>query len=235
MKLNADLGEEQTYKGKNVAFALAPHIHLANISCNAHAGTKDHIIETIDICLENNIQLGAHPSYEDRDNFGRTSIELSFSDIKELIQRQYEWLNEVVESRGGNLQHVKPHGALYNDMMRSRPLLKTIFESIGEISEDLKLIGQYSPLGFEVPVFEEVFIDRLYNEESRLVSRKENGAVFDNFEDIKAQLLSILSKEKIKTNSDKKILLSGQTICIHGDNKVLIENIEEISRLINEI
>ncbi len=233
MKLNADLGEGQHWNSKNIAHALAPHIHIANISCNLHAGDEDHIKETVEICLKHGISLGAHPSYDDRVNFGRHSHSLSQEELKNLLVKQWEWLNRIVTSLGGQLTHFKAHGALYNDMVSNPEVFKTVQETVETLSS--QLIHICSPFTSKVDgrFLNEGFIDRLYLEDGSLTPRSNVNAVHDRLEKVLSQIHT-MKKNKVVTDSGKEIHLKVDTLCIHGDNPMLIEHIEKIVEAINE-
>jgi len=231
MKLNADLGEGLTWESKNIAHVLASHIHLANISCNLHAGDENHIRETIEICLANNVQIGAHPSYDDRHNFGRISQKLSDSEVRELILRQWEWLNKLVQEVGGEISHLKTHGALYNDLSANSQLAKVVQETIASINKEI--IHVCSPHVKGSYLMYEGFIDRLYKPDGHLTPRSEKGAVYNDIKDVIAQV-NDLKNGYVQTSDGSKISLNVETLCLHGDNPVLIEYIDLIVEALNE-
>jgi UPF0271 protein len=231
MKLNADLGEGLLWKSKNVAYFLAPHIHMANISCNLHAGDENHIRETIEICLDNNVQIGAHPSYDDRKNFGRISHEISDSEARELILRQWDWLNKLVREAGGVISHLKTHGALYNDLSKNSRLASVVQETISSIDKDL--IHVCSPHVKGQNLMPEGFIDRLYKPNGHLTSRSEKGAVYNNIKDIINQV-NDLKVGYVHTSDGSKLSLNAETVCLHGDNPVIIKYIDLIMEALHE-
>ena len=231
MKLNADLGEGLLWGSKNIAHILAPHIHLANISCNLHAGDENHIRETIEICLDNNVQIGAHPSYDDRKNFGRISHEISDSEVRELILRQWDWLNRLVREVGGEISHLKTHGALYNDLSKNSRLANVVQETITSIDKDL--IHICSPHVEGQNLMPEGFIDRLYKPNGHLAPRSEKGAVYKDIKDIIAQVNN-LKIGYVHTSDGSKLSLNVETLCLHGDNPVLIQYIDLIMETFNE-
>jgi UPF0271 protein len=233
MKLNADLGEGQHWKEKNIAHTLAPHIQLANISCNLHAGDENHIQETIEICLQHEVSLGAHPSYDDRDNFGRLTHQLSKEELRELILRQWEWLEKRVSSFGGKLTHLKTHGALYNDISSDLDLFKTVHSTVQEISSELIHICSPQASSTGENLLHEGFIDRLYQPNGLLVPRTEENAVHSSLATVLEQIKD-LKKGKVKTKEEKYIDLKVETLCLHGDNPLLVKNITSIVEALNE-
>ena len=232
MKLNADLGEGLTWESRNIAHVLAPHIHLANISCNLHAGDENHVRETIEICLKHDVQIGAHPSYDDRDNFGRISHTLADSEVRELIVRQWEWLNKLVQEVGGKIQHIKTHGALYNDLSKNSQLAKVVQETISSIDKSLMHVCSPS-VNESSNQLHEGFIDRLYNPNGLLTPRSENGAVYDDIKEVIRQV-SEIKRGKVTTSDGSERILKVETLCLHGDNPVLIEYIDLIVEALNE-
>lgn len=244
MKLNADLGEGQIHDNQNIAAKLAPHLHMAGISCLAHAGDEDHVRETIEICLRYNVEIGAHPSYEDRHNFGRVSHNLSHTEIRDLILRQWERLEKLVTAGGGRISFVKPHGALYNDMVSSVELLNVIYSTLKEIDRNLPLVSQaLEKKEYPKNVITEAFIDRRYASDGTLHPRSEQNAVITSFDQIESQLSEIIKKRRVpvfpKGSSNpiekKWLSLDADTLCIHGDNSTLVANIDGIKRIIDEI
>ncbi|TNE95011.1 MAG: LamB/YcsF family protein [Deltaproteobacteria bacterium] len=233
MKLNADLGEGQHWDNRNIAHTLAPYIEIANISCNQHAGDEDHIKETIEICLNHGVAIGAHPSYEDRKNFGRISHTLSKEELRAILLRQWDWLSKLVSSFGGELTYFKAHGALYNDMTSNPEIFSVVQETIDEISKDLiHICSPFSSTKSE-KVLKEGFIDRLYLPNGRLTPRSRPNAVHDDIDKVLQQIQS-LKKNKVLTEDGSEIQLFVETLCLHGDNELLVENIRLIKETINE-
>ena len=233
MKLNADLGEGQHWDNKNIAYALGPYIEIANISCNQHAGDEDHIKETIEICLHHGVAIGAHPSYEDRKSFGRISQSLSKEELRTILLRQWEWLSKLVSSLGGELTYFKTHGALYNDMTSNPEVFSVVQETIDEISKNLIHICSPFSSAKSAKVLREGFIDRLYLPDGKLTPRTETNAVHDSLEKVLRQIDS-LKQGKVSTSDGSEIPLPVDTLCIHGDNELLVANIKRIEEAINE-
>ena len=136
MTLNCDLGE-----GIGNDAALMPYIDEANIACGFHAGDAFTMRETVALCIRYGVKIGAHPSYLDRENFGRKEIELSPEEIYLLVKKQIETLNQIVKTAGGKLNHVKPHGALYNTSAKNEVVAKAIAKAIKDVDAGLVLFG----------------------------------------------------------------------------------------------
>lgn len=208
MTLNCDLGE-----GIGNDAALMPYIDEANIACGFHAGDAFTMRETVALCIRHGVKMGAHPSYLDRENFGRKEIELSPEEIYLLVKKQIETLNQIVKTAGGTLNHVKPHGALYNTSAKNPEVAKAIAKAVKDVSGDLILFGLKGSLSIEVAqkmdlkTAEEAFADRRYENDGTLTPRSQPGACFTDVQDVLNQV------EKIKAD----------TWCIHGDGPHALE------------
>lgn len=208
MQINCDLGE-----GIGNDAALMPYIDEANIACGFHAGDAFTMRETVALCIRHGVKMGAHPSYLDRENFGRKEIELSSEEIYLLVKKQIETLNQIVKTAGGTLNHVKPHGALYNTSAKNPEIAKAIAKAVKEVDCDLILFGLKGSLSIEVAqemglkTAEEAFSDRRYENDGSLTPRSQPGACFTEVQDVLDQV------EKIKAD----------TWCIHGDGPHAIE------------
>lgn len=208
MTLNCDLGE-----GIGNDAALMPYIDEANIACGFHAGDAFTMRETVALCIRHGVKIGAHPSYLDRENFGRKEIELSPEEIYLLVKKQIEILNQIVKTAGGELNHVKPHGALYNTSAINEVVAKAIAKAVKDVNGDLILFGLKGSLSIEVALAiglktaEEAFADRRYESDGSLTPRSQPGACFTEIQDVLDQV------EKIKAD----------TWCIHGDGPHALE------------
>jgi len=208
MQINCDLGE-----GIGNDAALMPYIDEANIACGFHAGDAFTMRETVALCIRHGVKIGAHPSYLDRENFGRKEIELSPEEIYLLVKKQIETLNQIVKTAGGKLNHVKPHGALYNTSAKNEVVAKAIAKAVKDVNGDLILFGLKGSLSIEVAqaiglkTAEEAFADRRYESDGSLTPRSQPGACFTEIQDVLDQA------EKIKAD----------TWCIHGDGPHALE------------
>jgi UPF0271 protein len=208
MKINCDLGE-----GIGNDAALMPYIDEANIACGFHAGDAFTMRETVALCIRHGVKMGAHPSYLDRENFGRKEIELSPEEIYLLVKKQIEILNQIVKTAGGTLNHVKPHGALYNTSAKNAEVARAIAKAVKDVNGDLILFGLKGSLSIEVAqtmglkTADEAFADRRYESDGSLTPRSQPGACFTEIQDVLDQA------EKIKAD----------TWCIHGDGPHALE------------
>lgn len=215
--INCDLGE-----GMPNDAAIIPFIDEANIACGFHAGNSLTMRTTIAHCLSHKVKIGAHPSYLDRDNFGRTLVALSPTEIYQLVYKQVSILQKIATESGAKLNHVKPHGALYNESAKNEIVAHAIAKAVFDLDPNLILFGlsqshsitQARIIGLKVA--NETFADRAYVEDGSLMPRSQIGAVH---EDINLVVQSFIDLQNgfVKTNLGHKISLKSDTICLHGD------------------
>ena len=222
--INCDLGEGIGNEG-----SILPFISSANIACGYHAGDENTIWHTAELCLEYNVAIGAHPSFLDRENFGRVEMKLDSDDIYDLVTQQLIIIDEIISEFDASLHHVKPHGALYNLSAKDKTVAKVIAKAVKEYNKELILFGlsgSYSikeaeKIGLEI--CNEVFADRGYLDDGSLVPRKQKGALIDKVDEAVEQALRFVNESKVKTVNGKKIKLKADTICLHGDGTHAIE------------
>ena len=203
--------------------ALMPFIQAANIACGYHAGTVETMRAAVALCLQHGVAVGAHPSYYDPEFFGRREQDLPEQELYELVTQQLLLLNEVALSMGATLQHVKPHGALYNTAARDPLTALTIARAVRDFDQELILYGlsgshsiqAAAALGLETR--SEAFADRSYEEDGSLTPRSQPGAVLDDPERVVAQVRQLLQEGKVMTRNGTSIPVQADTICIHGD------------------
>lgn len=215
--INCDLGE-----GMPDDAAIIPFIDEANIACGFHAGNSLTMRTTIAHCLSHQVKIGAHPSYLDRENFGRTVVRLSPTEIYQLVQKQVLILQKIAAESGAKLNHVKPHGALYNESAKNETVAHTIAKAVFDLDPTLILFGLSQShsitqaINIGLKVANETFADRAYVEDGSLMPRSQNGAVHEDVDSFAQQVLDI-QNGFIKTSHGHKIKLTSDTICIHGD------------------
>lgn len=216
--LNADLGEGCAFDQ-----ALMPLISSANISCGAHAGSEQQIRAAVDRALQFGVVIGAHPSYPDRQNRGRKTLPLSPEQLQDSLVQQLTWLQDLVRAEGGKLNHVKPHGALYNDAATDPELARQIASIVQQFDNSLTLVGL---AGSELiragsraglAVLAEAFVDRRYCPDGTLVPRALPGAIIKDAQEATQQALGIIQNGKVVGIDGSVVHVSAQTLCIHGD------------------
>ena len=215
--INCDLGE-----GMPDDAAIIPFIDEANIACGFHAGDSLTMRTTIAHCLSHYVKIGAHPSYLDRENFGRTVVPLSPTEIYQLVQKQILILQKMAAESGAKLNHVKPHGALYNESAKNETVAHAIAKAVFDLDPNLILFGlsqshsitQALKMGLRVA--NETFADRAYAEDGSLMPRSQKSAVHEDEEQVVQQVHDVRNGF-VRDSYGNKIFLPADTICIHGD------------------
>lgn len=231
--INCDLGE-----GAGNDEKIMPFITSCNIACGGHAGDERSIVSTIRMAKKYGVKIGAHPSFPDRDNFGRIPMEISEKELKKELIRQVLLIKQIANNEKVKLHHLKPHGALYNMAVYDRKVADIIIEVMKEVGEGLILYLPYNSLieelsqKYKIPYFYEVFADRAYHEDLSLVSRKDTGALIEDPEEIYSRVGKIISDQKIITVSGKEVNIKADTVCIHGDNPKAAEIVRMLYTLI---
>ncbi|MCX7636607.1 MAG: LamB/YcsF family protein [Cyclobacteriaceae bacterium] len=216
--LNCDLGEGMPWDE-----AVMPWISSANIACGFHAGDVDTIRKTIDLCLQHNVAIGAHPGFDDKPNFGRKEIQLEDDALYGLIQRQLELMQKICDEKKAKLHHVKLHGALYNMAARSRAISKVAVQAVKDFNDKLFFYGLSGSVMTEeariagLKAVEEAFADRAYSNQGTLLPRNRPEAIIQEDHQALDQVFQILQDGSLLTIEGKRIRLSAETICIHGD------------------
>ncbi|MGF1680050.1 5-oxoprolinase subunit PxpA [Photobacterium minamisatsumaniensis] len=240
MKLNCDMGESFGCWKMGNDEAVMPWVDMANIACGFHASDPDHMSETVSLAKKHKVEIGAHPGYNDKQGFGRRSIPHSSVAISYLIAYQIGALNAICQFHDVVMTYVKPHGALYNDMMAEERVFIAIVESISRLNpsfeKPLKLMvlaradnTAYRDLAakYNVELLFEAFADRAYDDTGLLVARSESGAVYHDSQRIRQQVAE-LSAGFITTASGTKLLLQADTVCVHGDNEQSIAVVKSL-------
>lgn len=240
MKLNCDLGESFGSWTMGLDKQVMPHIDQANIACGFHAGDPLVMQKTLALAKAHNVSVGAHPGYPDLVGFGRRSMNCSTQEIIALVTYQIAAIDGVAKSLGIVLEYVKPHGALYNDMMAKEDIREAILLALSQYYRPLKLMLQATPdieqhkaqaKHFNIEVLSEAFADRCYDDDGKLLSRSKVGAVH-NKEKMLAQVKQLKEQASVTTISGKTLALKADSLCVHGDNIEAIQAIEAIRELI---
>ena len=224
ININCDLGEKSKHHSNKYDPDLLEIINSANVACGYHAGDEATMNEVVQISKKNGVSIGAHPSFNDPENFGRSRINLSENEIKKLIIDQYEILQKIALKYGENVTHIKPHGALNNmaceDINLANILAKTIYsidkELIYLVPTGSKMEIAAKKLNMKIAC--EIFADRNYEEDGNLVSRKKPNALIIDPEEAKKHVLTMVQEQALNCYSGKKIPCEIDSVCIHGDN-----------------
>ena len=225
ININCDLGEKSKLHSNKHDPELLKIVNSANVACGFHAGDEDTMSEVIQISKANGVSIGAHPSFNDPENFGRKRINLSSSEIRKLIIDQYDILQNIASNFGEFVSHIKPHGALNNMACEDSELANTLAKAIKEISQDLiylvptgsKMEEEAKKLNMKIAC--EIFADRNYEDDGNLVSRKKPHALITNPEEAKKHVLNMVKNQALNCHSGKQIPCEIDSVCIHGDNE----------------
>lgn len=235
MRLNCDMGESFGIWKMGNDEEIMPYIDMANLACGFHASDALTMYRTVSLAKKHNVIIGAHPSYNDLLGFGRRSILCSLEEIKSIILYQLGALQAFCKAHGTSVSYVKPHGALYNDMMRDENIFKAILNALSSFDKNIKLMilsgakneeYEYTAKLYNIDLLYEVFADRNYNDDGSLVSRMNENAIIKNELDLASRIINLKEKNFITSINGKKLFLKVDTICVHGDNEHALEFIK---------
>ena len=224
ININCDLGEKSKHHSNKHDPDLLKIVNSANVACGYHAGDEETMIQVIKISKENGVSIGAHPSFDDPENFGRERMNLSSSEIEKLLRDQYEILQKIASQHNETVTHIKPHGALNNMACEDIVLATTLAKTIKAINKDLiYLVPTGSKMEeaakkLDMNIACEIFADRNYEDDGNLVSRKKPHALITNPEQAKKHVLKMVKTQSINCHSGKQIPCEIDSVCIHGDN-----------------
>ncbi|WP_214000540.1 5-oxoprolinase subunit PxpA [Arsukibacterium sp.] len=241
MLLNCDLGESYGSWTMGLDSQVMPYIDQANIACGFHAGDPDVMQRTLQLAKQHGVAIGAHPAYPDLNGFGRRSMHCSHNEIINLIHYQVAALDGMAQCHGLSLSYVKPHGALYNDMMSKPAVWQAVLQAIASFHKPLKLMlladnnrqrYQQQASELKVELLFEAFADRRYTDEGKLTPRSENGAVLHGSE-VLAQVSELINDGSVTTATGQRLALNADTLCVHGDNPGAIAQVAQIRALLS--
>ena len=224
ININCDLGEKSKHHSNEHDPDLLKIVNSANIACGYHAGDEETMNQIIEISKKNGVSIGAHPSFNDPENFGRERMKLSSSEIKKLIVDQFNILQQIALKYDENVSHIKPHGALNNMACEDLELATLLAQTIKDISKDLiylvptgsKMEDAAKKLDMKIAC--EIFADRNYEDDGNLVSRKKPHALITNPDEAKKHVLSMVKNQALNCHSGRQIPCEIDSVCIHGDN-----------------
>lgn len=239
--INADMGESFGPWVMGMDEHVMPHVDLANVACGFHASDPHVIRRTVRLAKQHGVKVGAHPSYPDLVGFGRRSIACSPDEVEDLVLYQVGALSGICQAEGTRIHYVKPHGALYNDMIRDAGLFEAVVKAVKDFDGTLPLMTMAScdtsmvqeiADRHGITLWFEAFADRAYDGEGRLVPRRTPGAVHEDPDEILAQAVRIAKGEPLTAIDGSEIVLSADTLCVHGDNNESIAAIQSIREAI---
>lgn len=234
--LNCDLGEAFGNYSFGGDKDIIPLITSANIACGFHAGDENVMNETIQLAKENNVGIGAHPGLPDLQGFGRRKMDIKPKEIYNLVVYQLGALNGFCKIHGTRINHVKPHGALYNMGAKNKEIAQAIALAVYDFDKSLVLVGLSNTLliseaeALGLRTASEVFADRRYEDDGQLVSRQESDATITNTDEALQQVLKMVTENKVVSKNGKEIDLQADTICVHGDGAHTLDFVTQIRK-----
>tara|TARA_R110002110_G_scaffold406421_1_gene626444 strand:+ start:272707 stop:273450 length:744 start_codon:yes stop_codon:yes gene_type:complete len=240
MLLNCDLGESYGSWTMGLDAEVMPHIDQANIACGFHGGDPLTMHTTLALAAQHQVSVGAHPAYPDLVGFGRRSMNLSPEELMATVHYQVAALDGMARNHQLQLAYIKPHGALYNDMMANAAIRDSILRAVAAYHRPLALLLQATPgvdehrreaEKYGVNVLFEAFADRCYDDDGALLSRRKAGAVHDR-QRMLAQVAQLVEDGTVTTVSGHTLALEADTLCVHGDNMDGVQAIAEIRALV---
>ena len=239
IKLNCDMGESFGIWKMGFDEQIMPHIHMANLACGFHASDAMTMNKSVILAKKYDVTIGAHPAYQDLVGFGRRTIVCSLEEIKSIILYQLGALSAFCKAHGTAVSYVKPHGALYNDMMRDENIFKAILNAISSFNKNIKLMVlsgpkneeyEYTAKLYDIKLLFEVFADRNYNDDGSLVSRMEENAIIHEELDVLSRVVNLKEKGFISSINGHMLFLKSDSICVHGDNEKALEFIKLVRK-----
>lgn len=242
--LNCDIGESFGAWTMGMDAEVMPFIDCANIACGFHASDPQVMWRTVALATQHDVQIGAHPAYPDLAGFGRRSMDCSPKEVENMLLYQIGALDGICRAEGTRVRYVKPHGALYNDMMRKPELLRAVMTAIVSYAPSLPLMlmstrdnsaSQTMADELGITLWFEVFADRAYDASGMLVSRALPGAVHHDANTVAAQALSLAKGEPLIASDGSALVLRADTLCVHGDNAGSVAAVQRIRQTLESL
>jgi UPF0271 protein len=236
ININCDLGEKSKFHSIENDPELLNIVNSANIACGYHAGDSETMELVIKISKDNGVSIGAHPSFNDLENFGRKRINLNSSEIKKLIVEQYEILQTIAQKHNESVTHIKPHGALNNMACEDLELANTLANTIYKINKDMIYLVptgsmmEVAAKKLNMKIACEIFADRKYEDNGNLISRSKPNALITDPEIAKKHVFNMVKNQSLNCLSGKQISCEIDSICIHGDNKNSLDTAKSIKQ-----
>jgi UPF0271 protein len=227
--INCDLGESFGRYRMGDDAVLMEYISSANVACGFHAGDFMSMRRTVLLCLEAGVSIGAHPSYPDLQGFGRRKIEFTPEEIYSMVVYQIGALKSITEAEGGELRHVKPHGAMYNCAAENRETAIAIAEAVRKAGDDLILLClpgsamEEAAVTCRVRYALEAFADRQYRSDGKLVNRSAEDSVIRNAGVCASRAVEMVTEKRIIASDGKYLSINPDSICVHGDTAGAVE------------
>lgn len=240
--LNSDIGESFGIYKLGLDDEIIPHISSANIACGFHGGDPSVMRKTVLLAKKYGVEIGAHPGFPDLLGFGRRNLDATIEEIYDYIIYQVGALQAFAKTEGLKLQHLKPHGALYNMAVSNPKIWEVMGEVILKLDKDIILVVLASSnnevlieIGrrLNIRIAFEAFPDRAYNRDGTLVSRREKGAVIYDYELVARRALKMAMEGKVETIDGTEVEIRVDTLCVHGDNPQAVQMVKKIREVLS--
>ncbi|WP_165672554.1 5-oxoprolinase subunit PxpA [Metapseudomonas otitidis] len=242
--LNCDIGESYGAWTMGLDAEVMPHIDCANIACGFHASEPLTMRRTVALAVKHDVRIGAHPAYPDLAGFGRRSMACSPDEIEAMLLYQMGALDGICRAQGTRVSYVKPHGALYNDMMREPAKLRAVMRAVVAYDASLPLMlmatrddraAQAMADEMGLQLWLEAFADRAYDADGRLLSRSQPDAVHEDADRVVAQALALARGEALRASDGSALYLRADTLCVHGDNAGSVAAVQRIREALRNL
>lgn len=232
--LNCDLGEGGKYDAE-----LMKLITSCNIACGGHYGDSGTVSLAVDLAKQNQVNIGAHPSYPDKKHFGRKSLQLGLKDLMQSLKEQIMLVKSIAESKSARLRHIKPHGALYHVLIKDEKMAKAFLDMAIEIDDKLSIFAPPTSIIHQLAenrlkTYREGFADRTYDSNYNLLSRQQANSLLTHPKEVEKQVMSILRDGRIPLANGQYISCTFDTLCIHGDNPKALEILKHLRHVLDQ-
>ena len=241
IRINCDMGESFGIWKMGADEKIMPYVSLANLACGFHASDALTMNRSVALAVQHNVTIGAHPGYQDLVGFGRRSMQCSLEEIKSIVLYQLGALNAICKSQNAVVAYVKPHGALYNDMMKDMNIFKAILSAISSFDKNIKLMilstpnyeaYEHTAMLYGVSLLHEVFADRNYNDDGSLVSRALPNAVIHDELEVMERMRVLKDRGYFESVNGKKLFLKADTVCVHGDGENALNFVQTLQKVL---
>ena len=238
--LNCDLGESFGNYTCGLDSAVITHISSANVACGFHASDPLWMQKTVELAKQHDVAVGAHPGYPDLVGFGRRDMAVSAQELKAMVQYQIGALQAFCKALDVPMQHVKPHGAMYNMAAKEKKMAIAICEAVAEVDSSLILLGLSGSRLLEAAQetglswASEVFADRAYEDDGSLTPRAVEGAIIEDEDLATARVLQMVQNGTVTARSGRVIPIRADSVCLHGDGKKAVEFARKIRQTLTE-
>ncbi len=224
--INCDLGEGNTDLDRE----MMPLIDACNIACGGHFGDDDSIYQTIELAQQHQVEIGAHPSYPDKQNFGRVSLDLLWTDLSKALNEQWNLFKTIAKKQDAQVSHIKPHGALYNDCQRDDHLRGLVFMLFESWDEKIHIYTNARLKETKLRIKQELFLDRNYNDDQSLVSRTYDNALISDPNQVIENLDRLIFHQELLSITGTVLRPQFHTLCVHSDSPNALKILESIQR-----